>query len=192
MKFARISAEVVGPVRAVVVGALTILMVAQPVLAAPPATRKPQVKRGQIEGQERVLHVLNRFTFGPRPGDVAAVERMGAKQWFEQQLNPDSIDDSALNARLAMYPAMNLSQLELMQRYPTPQMLRQIIARDVPLPANPVEHTIYADQIAFMKMRQEKQAEKKEAAANPAANPAAGNMANMKASLPGEFCEFLA
>ena len=186
MKTAGISAEVLGPVRAAVVGALCVLMVAQPVFAAPPAVRKSQVKHGEIQGQERVLHVLNRFSFGPRPGDVAAVERMGVKQWFEQQLNPDSIDDSALDARLALYPAMNLPQGQLMQRYPTPQMLRQMIARNLPLPANPVEHTIYADQIAFMKMRQEKQAEKKEAAANAAADPAAANMAGAKAALPGD------
>ncbi|GGA57954.1 hypothetical protein GCM10011507_06620 [Edaphobacter acidisoli] len=195
MKFACISARVLEPVRAAVVGLLCVLMAVPPVFAAPPAMRKVQVKHGQIQGQERVLHVLNRFTFGPRPGDVAAVERMGVRQWFEQQLNPDSIDDSSLNARLALYPAMNMPQQELMQRYPTPEMLRQIIRRDLPLPENPTEHTIYADQIAFMKLRQEKQAEKKQAAANTAADPAAanmaadpaaGNMVNMKSALPGD------
>ncbi len=196
MKSARISAEaspsIVSPVRAAVTGVLTVLMAAQPVLAAPPAMRsKEQMRHGQIQRQERVLHVLNRFTFGPRPGDVAAVERMGVQRWFEQQLNPDSIDDSALEARLALYPAISLPQDQLMQRYPTPEMLRQIIRRDLPLPANPVEHAIYADQIAFLKLRQEKRAEKKEAAASTAADPVAGNMAsaNMagaKAALPGD------
>ena len=191
MKLARISAEVAGPARAAVVGTLCVLMAAQPVLAAPPAMKKSHTQtKGQIQGQERALHVLNRFTFGPRPGDVAAVEAMGVKQWFERQLNPDSIDDSALDARLAMFPAMNMPQMELMQRYPSPQMLRQIATRDLPLPANPVEHAIYADQIAFLKLRQEKREEKKGAATNTAnssqANAAGGNMANMSASLPGD------
>ena len=54
------------------------------------------VSTQQIQGEQRVLHALNRFTFGPRPGDIAAVQAMGLKRWFEQQLNPSSIDDSAL------------------------------------------------------------------------------------------------
>ena len=186
MKLVRITAKVAGPARAAVVGALCVLMAGPPLLAAPPATKKSRAKNdGQIQGQERVLHVLNRFTFGPRPGDVAAVESMGVKQWFERQLNPDSIDDSALDARLAMFPAMNMPQLELMQRYPSPQMLRQIIAKDLPLPANLVEHAIYADQIAFIKAAQA-QREAKAAAANASAGPE--NVAEMKqnASLPGD------
>src|ERR1700722_15022503 len=85
----------------------------------------------QIQGDERVLHALNRFTFGPRPGDVAAVRTMGLQRWFEQQLNPTSIDDSALEERLAAFPAMKMQQAELMERYPGPQVLRQIIAKNL-------------------------------------------------------------
>ena len=77
-----------------------------------------------------MLHALNRFTFGPRPGDVAAVQAMGLKRWFEQQLNPASIDDSALEARLEMFPAMQMPQAELMRRYPSPQVLRQMIEQE--------------------------------------------------------------
>lgn len=187
MNLARSSAVVVGPVRAAVVGALCVLMAGQPLLAAPPAMKRPHARSaGQIQGQDRVLHVLNRFTFGPRPGDVAAVEAMGVQRWFEQQLNPDTINDSALDARLAMFPAMNMPQLELMQRYPSPQMLRQIIAKDLPLPANPVEHAIYADQIALMKAAQAKREAK--AAAENSASASGENPQGMKmnAALPGD------
>jgi len=102
----------------------------------------------QIQGQERVLHVLNRFTFGPRPGEAATVKAMGLRQWFERQLNPRSIDDSALDVRLAMFPAIKMPQAELMERYPTPQRLRQMIRTGEPLPADPMEHAIYANDIA--------------------------------------------
>src|ERR1017187_9791228 len=37
--------------------------------------------------RERVLQLLDRFTFGPRPGDLDRVLAMGADKWFEQQLN---------------------------------------------------------------------------------------------------------
>jgi uncharacterized protein (DUF1800 family) len=166
-------------------------MVEQPMVAAAAMT-KPGTSTKQIQGQERVLHALNRFTFGPRPGDVASVQSMGLKQWFERQLNPLSIDDSALEDRLEMFPAMKMQEAELKQRYPSPQMLKQIIDRNLPLPSDPVEHAIYADEIAFYKAQKAKQAEKKaEAAQNPDGEMMSPEMANNaqgkeKSALPGD------
>ncbi|HEX4576063.1 MAG TPA: DUF1800 family protein, partial [Edaphobacter sp.] len=109
MRFRRESAEVVtSSARALVAGVLCVLMVEQPMLAAAAVGKPSKASTKQIQGDERVLHALNRFTFGPRPGDIAAVQAMGLKQWFEQQLNPSSIDDSALEQRLAMFPAMKM------------------------------------------------------------------------------------
>src|SRR5438552_12642973 len=157
MRFRRESAEVLtNSVRALVAGVLCVLMVEQPMVAAP-AVSKPAASAQQIQGEQRVLHALNRFTFGPRPGDIAAVEAMGLKPWFEQQLNPSSIDDSALEGRLEMFPAMKISQAEMIRRYPSPQVLRQMIDRNIPLPSDPVEHAIYADEIAFYKAAKAKQ-----------------------------------
>jgi uncharacterized protein (DUF1800 family) len=140
-------------------------MVEQPMVAAAAVKAKKPAAVKQIEGQERVLHALNRFTFGPRPGDVAAVQAMGLKPWFERQLNPSSIDDSALDARLEMFPAMRMEQTELMRRYPSPEVLRQTMARNMPLPSDPVEHAIYADGIAFYKAARAKQEAQKANAA---------------------------
>lgn len=137
-----------------------------------------QVK-SQIHGNERILHVLNRFTFGPRPGDVAKVQSMGLNRWFEQQLNPSMIDDSALEARLDSFPAMRLSQQALIERFPPPQVMRRMEKQNLPLPADPLEHAIYADQMAFYAMTQEKKAA---ARANPDA--AAG-----KNALPGDMLD---
>ena len=128
----------------VVAGIVCCLMTGQTVAAGSRSTKAGK----EIQGQERVLHALNRFTFGPRPGDVAAVEKMGLKKWFERQLNPASIDDSGLDARLTMFPAMQIPQAELMERYPSPQRLRQMIRTGATLPADPVEHAIYADDVA--------------------------------------------
>ena len=41
--------------------------------------------------RERALQLLDRFTFGPRPGEVDRVMATGADKWLEQQLNPDAI-----------------------------------------------------------------------------------------------------
>jgi uncharacterized protein (DUF1800 family) len=47
-----------------------------------------------------ITHVLNRLTFGPRPGDVGRIRAMGLASWIDQQLHPERIDDSAAVALL--------------------------------------------------------------------------------------------
>ena len=166
MRSGRRSAEIFfGGARVLVSGFLCVSMVEQPMVAAAASKKAVAPSVQQIQGDQRVLHALNRFTFGPRPGDLAAVQAVGVKAWFERQLNPLSIDDSALEARLEMFPAMQMQQAELMQRYPSPGVLRQMIAKDEPLPSDPVEHAIYADQIAFYKAAKAKK-EAEQAAAS--------------------------
>src|ERR1700730_5616389 len=111
MRIGQGSADVLtNSMRALVAGGLCVLMVGQPLVAAAAVNKPGAASTQQIQGEQRVLHALNRFTFGPRPGDIAAVQAMGLKRWFEQQLNPSSIDDSALEARLEMFPAMRMSE----------------------------------------------------------------------------------
>ena len=52
------------------------------------ARDRPAYHSTQLQGDERILHALNRFTFGPRPGDLEAVRAMGLDHWFDQQLHP--------------------------------------------------------------------------------------------------------
>ncbi len=149
--------------RDLMAGLLCLQLAGIPMLAAPMVAETPpppasRAQHGEMGGEQRVLHALNRLTFGPRPGEVATVERIGLKRWFEQQLNPGTIDDSALDIRLAAFPAMALSQQELMYRYPDPQRLKAMIQRNEPLPRDPVEHAIYADSIAFYKEAQARKA----------------------------------
>ncbi len=144
------------------------LLAGQPMLAEAVVSRTGTVQQpAEIQGQERILHALNRFTFGPRPGDVAAVQAMGLNRWFEMQLNPSSIDDAALDARLAAYPAMHLSIAELEAKYPGPQMIRQMMNGKTPLPGDPTERQMALDQIALYKLQKAKQ-EAKAAEAAPA------------------------
>ena len=142
--------------RAAVTAALCVLLVEQPLLGEAPAatTHKAATGAGQISGEQRVLHALNRMTFGPRPGDAAAVARLGVDKWFEQQLNPGSIDDAAFDVRMAQYPATLMPVGELQQRYPGPFALRAMMTGRAPLPSDPVEHALAEDQIAFYAMAQ--------------------------------------
>jgi uncharacterized protein (DUF1800 family) len=191
MRFRQGSAEVLtNSMRDLVAGVLCMSMVGQPMVAAATVSKKP-VAAQQIQGEQRVLHALNRFTFGPRPGDIAAVQAMGLKRWFEQQLNPSSIDDSALEARLEMFPAMKMEQAEMVRRYPSPQVLRQMVAKNMPLPSDPVEHAIYADEIAFYKAAKAKQEAKQAADAKGDGEMMSPTMAKDadgkdKTALPGD------
>ncbi len=63
-----------------------------------------------------VAHVLNRIAFGPRPGDIARVQQMGLDAYIDEQLHPDRIDDSALDARLATFQTLTLSSQQLASR----------------------------------------------------------------------------
>jgi uncharacterized protein (DUF1800 family) len=167
--------------KAAVAGTVCGLLVAQPLDAAAPA---PVVRVHQIEGQERVLHALNRLTFGPRPGDVAGVEKMGLERWFELQLNPQKIDDSALEARLAAYPAMNLPLAELERKFPGPQVVRQIAEGKMAMPTDPVERAMVEDQVKFYKIQRAKQAAGTDAVPAPAAGDGSMAVGEMAAGAP--------
>ncbi len=67
--------------------------------------------------RQKAVHVLNRLAYGPRPGDAARVEQMGVNAWVEQQLHPESIDDAALDAKLAQFRMLSLTSQELTKAY---------------------------------------------------------------------------
>ncbi len=69
-----------------------------------------------------ILQALNRLGFGPRPGDVERVKEMGLQKWIDRQLHPDSIDDSALDARLARFPTLKMSSAKLLDEFPEAQV----------------------------------------------------------------------
>jgi uncharacterized protein (DUF1800 family) len=61
---------------------------------------------------------MNRLAYGPRPGDVEYVRKLGLEKWIDQQLQPGSLDDSALDARLQRYPTVAMSSRKLLEELP--------------------------------------------------------------------------
>lgn len=100
----------------------------------------------RLSSDERLLLILDRFTYGPRPGDLNHLRTIGINEWFRQQMNPQTIDDSALDARLAKYPAMQMPLDKLMELYPSNQMIRASLNGRVGVPGGAAAHAIYADQ----------------------------------------------
>jgi uncharacterized protein (DUF1800 family) len=67
-------------------------------LPAGTIARKPQPDYGQFEKKlskdQAILHALDRLTFGPKPGDVAAVKKTGLDAWIDLQLHPERIQEN--------------------------------------------------------------------------------------------------
>jgi len=72
---------------------------------------------------EAIEHALNRLAYGARPGDADKIKQMGLAKWIDQQLNPKSIDDGAMQARLGEYPTLNMSTTQLIAEYPNPKQV---------------------------------------------------------------------
>ena len=115
------------------------------------------------------MQALNRLTFGPRPGDLERVQEIGVKKWVEMQLNPEQVDDSLLEARLQSFPAMRLSQQELLQAFPSGAVIRAVADGKAALPSDRVERAIYQNQVFAYEERRQKQAQ--EAARQPGSEP---------------------
>src|SRR5215470_10100295 len=75
----------------------------------------------ELSADEAILHALNRLAYGPRPGDIERVRQVGLAKWIEQQLNPNSIDDKVMEARLQDYPTLRMSTAKLIDEYPQPK-----------------------------------------------------------------------
>jgi uncharacterized protein (DUF1800 family) len=69
---------------------------------------------------EAIVHALNRLGYGPRPGDLQRVKEMGLAKWIDRQLRPESINDSALGARLSRFPTLSMSSEALLEKFPRP------------------------------------------------------------------------
>jgi uncharacterized protein (DUF1800 family) len=74
---------------------------------------------------EAILQALNRLRFGPRPGDLDRVKEIGLQKWIDQQLYPESIDDSALQNRLERFPTLKMSSAQLLNEFPEPKVAAQ-------------------------------------------------------------------
>jgi uncharacterized protein (DUF1800 family) len=174
--------------------------------AAAAADKKPKqdpVLKGlpiiELTPDEAILHALNRLAYGPRPGDIERIKQIGLAKWIDQQLNPNSINDSAVEARLEIYPTLKLRTSQLLAEYPNPKQAAkqelkaqnqntnqqpgaaaaQVIARDMQsksAPQDPVQQTAQGADSAVNAMSQEMDS------SSPAAKSADSSGTRMSAS----------
>lgn len=92
-----------------------------------PGSLASAYKKAGLTDRQAALHLLNRFTFGPKPNDIEELLKIGADKWFSQQLLA-KFSDTDLNNRLANYDAINLSNEEVNKIFPkNSQVLRMAI-----------------------------------------------------------------
>ena len=97
---------------------------------APPAmSAAPRSDVRELPADQQIIQVLNRLTFGPRPGDVQKVRVVGLDKWIDRQLHPGKISDAAIEQFVAKYPAINQDQNDLLRKYADQQRQRREVRR---------------------------------------------------------------
>ena len=110
-----------------------LLVAAAAVLAANGASRGAN-PAGRFEiklsSEQRIRQVLNRLTFGARPGDIEDVRKQGIEKWIELQLHPERIPESpALEIKLKPLETLRMQPEEVLKQYmqqPPPGFIRPV------------------------------------------------------------------
>jgi len=95
-----------------------------PTPAAEPIVVTSSEPREQLP-DEQVQQVLNRLSYGARPGDAEKVRAMGVDRWISLQLAPDRIDDAAAEQLVAGYETLHASTADLVETFRQVQQARR-------------------------------------------------------------------
>lgn len=86
------------------------------------ASRIERQQASARDSREGVAHLLNRVTFGIRPGDVERVQALGVERYLKEQLSPDSISLPAPIQQVAQVPALTENPVNLFLNYGKPAL----------------------------------------------------------------------
>ncbi len=86
---------------------------------------------GDLLPDEQIQQVLNRLTFGARPGDAERIRAMGIGRWIDQQLSPERIEDARTDTLVTRYAVLGTSTGDMVRDFNMVQQLqRQVKAAD--------------------------------------------------------------
>ena len=96
--------------------AIAAVAIAAVTLPGPGHATSPFDQR--LNPEQQIVHALNRLTFGPGPGDVEEVRRIGLAKWMESQLHPEQITENpVLEERLKPLESLRLSLPDVVAKY---------------------------------------------------------------------------
>jgi uncharacterized protein (DUF1800 family) len=78
---------------------------------------------------EQIQQVLNRLTFGARPGDAEKVRATGIEKWIDQQLHPERIDDRSTDQLMAAYPVFSMKTADIVREGNAAQALQRQVKK---------------------------------------------------------------
>jgi uncharacterized protein (DUF1800 family) len=110
-----------------------------------------------LNPHDRALQLLDRLTFGPRPGELERVLVEGADKWFEQQLNPDAIPDTLKDQRMGDFPTLGMTAEQSLYTFPDYGAVEQVYNGKVPYPSDPLLASLYEVQVYKFGQRAENQ-----------------------------------
>lgn len=84
-----------------------------------------QTKR--LSEEQKAIHLLDRISFGARPGDIEQLLKSGWEKYLDAQLHPERIPDQAVDEKLKNIESIHLSNAELARYYPPPQVIQQAL-----------------------------------------------------------------
>ncbi len=88
------------------------------------------IPQSPLTEEQKILYVLNRFGYGPRPGDVERIEKMGLVSYLRQQLFPEAVPDLPVEKQLKDFPTLTMPTLQLVSGFRDPnQKLSQEMQR---------------------------------------------------------------
>ena len=91
-----------------------------------------------ISHDQKAGHAVNRLTFGPRPDDIQRVQALGIKKWIGLQLHPERIPENpVLESKLRPLDTLTMSTAQMLQNYPSPHQVKEMVAGKLPFPADP-------------------------------------------------------
>ena len=137
--------------------------------AKPVAAKAKAVPLIPLKERERAQQILNRFTFGPRPGEVERVMAMGTQTWFEQQLKPETIPDKALDRRLQDFPTLTMSPDRALLQFPDRGEIERVAKGQMPYPADPALAAMY--EVLVFKQEDDKAKNRVDGAGKKAYDP---------------------
>ena len=111
-----------------VIGFLAASLIIQPFSGSLLAVKKASAPLREEAGwseplndDQKALQLLDRITFGARPGDLERLRGMGLAAFLDEQLHPERLDDAAVEAKVAALPTLQMSPEELVENYPPPK-----------------------------------------------------------------------
>jgi len=78
------------------------------------------IPQSPLTEQQKILLVFNRFGYGPRPGDVDRIEKIGLPSYLRQQLSPETIPDLDVEKQLRDFPTLSMTTSQIMSEFSDP------------------------------------------------------------------------